>query len=135
MKEKIMSKLPLIYTYYTIIILVTCIYNLILGNNLIEIQWFVEVLGGLVAFSILDLFIDKINFKSFIGASLTESLIGYLLFLAISYFFQWVPFTLDGTIHFSVIYIIIIIIGISYFYYRNKMQANELNQLIQNRNK
>ena len=54
MKEKIMSYLPFIFTYYTIIVLSTCTYNSLLGNSYMKNTWFFEVLAYQIIFTIFD---------------------------------------------------------------------------------
>lgn len=130
MKEKIMTRLPYIFAYYTIIILVTCIYNLLLGNTLIQIQRFLELFVFLVIFCILDRALAGINFKSDLSYTIAEIGIAYALFLLFSYFFHWVAFTPGKLLEATLLFIIIVIIGVAYMNYRYKLRTKELNELI-----
>lgn len=134
MKEKIMSRLPFIYTYYTIIIFVTCIYNLAIGNTLIEIRWFIELFAFLVIFVILDQVFSHINFKSFFTCAISESAVAYVLLLVFSYFFKWITFAPEQILRLTILFLIIVTIGISYMNYRNKLHSKELNELIKKQN-
>lgn len=134
MKEKIMERLPFIFCYYTIIILVSCIYNLSIGNTLIEIAWFVELFAFLVVFTILEYFLNRIDFKNFWTCAVTETSFAYLLFLVFAYCFDWVRFTPDQLIRVTTLFVIIAVLGITYMNYRHKLRAKELNELIQRRN-
>lgn len=130
MKEKIMTRLPFIFSYYTIIVLVTCIYNLITGYSLIRISWFLELFGFLVVFTVLDHAIGSINFKSNLTCTLTEIGTAYVLFLVFSYFFHWVSFTPGKLLSATLLFLLIVVSGISYMYYRHKLRTRELNELI-----
>lgn len=134
MKEKIMERLPIIFCYYTIITIVCCIYNLFMGNRLIEIVWFVELFAFLVVFNLLDHFINQIDFKSFWTCAIAETGFAYLLFLVFAYCFDWVRFTPEQLIRATVLFVINAALGITYMNYRHKLRAKELNELIQRRN-
>lgn len=134
MKEKIMARLPFIFAYYTIIILVTCIYNLLMGNTLIRIQWFLELLAFLVVFVILDNALGHINFKSELSIVLAETGVAYVLFLVFSYFFHWVTFTPGKLLGATVPFVISVVIGVAYMNYRYKLRTKELNELIKKQN-
>ena len=131
MKEKIMSHLPFIYAYYTIIVFVTCAANLIAGYNFMETGWFIELFVFLVVFTIFDTLMGNINFKSFLSCALAESVAGYILFMIFSYFFEWVDFTPEGLLYATILFIIIVVIGISYMNYQHKLRTKELNESIQ----
>lgn len=130
MKEKIMKRLPFIFAFYTIIILVTCIYNLLLGNTLIEIQWFLELFSFLVIYAILERILACVNFKRDLLYTIAETGMGYALFLIFSYFFHWVKFTPEKLLGATLLFIICAVFGIVYMNYRYKLRAKELNELI-----
>ena len=130
MKEKIMVRLPFIFSFYTIIILVSCIYNLLLGNTLIQIQWFLELFAFLVIYAILERVLACINFKSDLLYTIAEIGMGYALFLVFSYFFHWVDFTPGKLLGATLLFIICAVLGIAYMNYRYKFRTKELNELI-----
>jgi len=130
MKEKIMARLPLIFAYYTIIILVTCIYNLSLGYTMMQNRWFIELFVCLVIFAVLERVLACINFKSDLLYTIAEIGMAYALFLVFSYFFHWVAFTPGKLLEVTLLFIIISVIGIAYMNYRYKLRAKELNELI-----
>ena len=135
MKEKIMERLPFIFCYYTIIILVTCIYNLSIGNTLIEIAWFVELFAFLVVFTVLEYFLNRIDFKNFWTCAIAETGFAYLLFLIFAYCFNWVTFTPAQLISATILFVVIAVLGIAYMNYRHKLRTRELNELLQKRNR
>ena len=130
MKEKIMKRLPFIFTYYTLIVLVTCIYNLSLGYTMMQNRWFIELFVFLVIFAVLERVLACVNFKSDLLYTVAEIGMAYVLFLIFGYFFQWVEFTPGNLLAVTILFIIIAVIGVSYFNYRYKMQTKELNELL-----
>ena len=91
MKEKIMGRLPFIFAYYTIISVISCVYNLLAGNSHIQLNWFLELFAFLVIFVLLDELLGCINFKSDFTFVLAETGVAYLLFLLFGYFFTGFP--------------------------------------------
>ncbi|MBP3609361.1 MAG: hypothetical protein J6J42_03375 [Lachnospiraceae bacterium] len=130
MKEKIMAKLPFIFSYYTIIVVVTCSYNLLIGNTLIRIGWFLELLACLVVFVLLDHAFGFINFKSNLTCLLAETGAAYILFLVFSFFFHWNGFTPGKLLTSTLLFLIVAVTGITYSNYRHKLRTKELNNLI-----
>lgn len=130
MKEKIMARLPFIFAYYTIIVLVTCIYNLSLGYTMMQNWWFIELFVYLVILAVLERVLAAINFKSDLLYTIAEIGMAYALFLLFSYLFHWVEFTPGNLLATTILFIIIAVIGISYFNYRYKLRTKELNELL-----
>ena len=130
MKEKIMARLPFIFTYYTIIVLVTCIYNLSLGYTMMQNRWFIELFVFLVIFAVLERVLACVNFKSALLYTVAEIGMAYVLFLIFAYLFQWVEFTPVDLLAVTVLFILIAVIGVSYFNYRYKLRTKELNELL-----
>ena len=130
MKEKIMARLPFIFTYYTIIVLVTCIYNLSLGYTMMQNRWFIELFVFLVIFAVLERVLARINFKSDLLYTVAEIGMAYVLFLVFGYLFQWVEFTPVSLLSVTILFIIIAVIGVWYFNYRYKLRTKELNELL-----
>ncbi len=130
MKEKIMARLPFIFAYYSIITIVTCTYNLLLGYTLMENRWFLELLAFLVVFTVLDHVISFINFRSYIACTLMEIVAAYSLFLIFSYFFGWISFTPQKLLSATLLFLLIAVVGIAYMNYRYKLRTKELNDLI-----
>ena len=135
MKEKLVSRLPLIFTYYTIIIIVTCTYNLFIGSTIIQTRWFLELFAVLVVYTILDQVFDYIDFKSYLTFVLAEAGAAYVLFLVFSYFFQWISFTPNQLLPATLLFAVIVAIGATYFNYRFQLRTKELNDLIKNQHK
>ena len=130
MKEKIMARLPFIFAFYTIIVLVTSIYNLLLGNTLIEIQWFLELFAFLVLFALLERVLAVINFKSDLSYTIAEFVMGYVLFLLFSYMFHWIAFTPGNLLVATALFLICSVSGVAYLNYRYKLRTKELNELL-----
>lgn len=134
MKEKIMSRLPIIYVYYTLIVFICCTYNLLMGYTSMNTGWFVELLVFLVVFNIFDYLLGNVNFKSFWTCAVAETAMAYVLFLVFAYFFKWVAFTPEQLLRATILFIIIAICGITYMNYRHKLRSKELNELLQKKN-
>ncbi len=130
MKEKIMKRLPFIFAYYTIIVLVTCIYNLSLGYTMMQNRWFIELFVFLVIFAVLERVLACVNFKSDLLYTVAEIGMAYVLFLVFGYLCQWVEFTPVSLLSVTILFIIIAVIGVSYFNYRYKLRTKELNELL-----
>jgi len=130
MKEKIMKRLPFIFAYYTIIVLVTCIYNLLLGNTLIEIQWFLELFAFLVLYALLERVLAAVNFKSDMLYTIAEFGMGYALFLLFGYIFHWIAFTPGKLLEATILFLICSLSGVAYLNYRYKLRTKELNELL-----
>ncbi len=130
MKEKIMKRLPFIFAYYTIIVLVTCIYNLSLGYTMMQNWWFIELFVYLVIFALLERVLAGINFKSDLHYTVAEIGMAYALLLVFSYLFQWVEFTPVNLLAATILFIISAVIGVSYMNYRYKLRTKELNELL-----
>ena len=134
MKEKIMERLPIIYVYYTLIVFISCTYNLLMGYTSMNTRWFVELLIFLVVFNIFDYLLGNVNFKSFWSCAIAETAMAYVLFLVFAYFFKWVAFTPEQLLRATILFIIIAISGITYMNYRHKLRSKELNELLQKQN-
>lgn len=130
MKEKIMARLPFIFAYYTIISVISCIYNLVLGNSHIQLRWFLELFAFLVIFVLLDQALGCINFKSNLLFLLAEISVAYVLFLIFGYFFHWIAFTPGKLLGATLLFFINVVIGVAYMNYRYKLRTKELNELI-----
>lgn len=135
MKENIMSRLPFIFAYYTIIVIITCASNLLVGNSSLQTRWFLELFVFLVIYSILHQALDSINFKRNWTFLLSEIGMAYVLFLVFGYAFQWFIFTPERLLFMTLIFVIIVVIGVSYMNYRHKLRTKELNDLIQRQHK
>ena len=130
MKEKIMKRLPFIFAYYTIIVLVTCIYNLSLGYTMMQNWWFIELFVYLVIFSLLERVLAVINFKSDLSYTIAEFVMGYVLFLLFGYMFHWISFTPGNLLAATVLFLICSVSGVMYLNYRYKLRTKELNELL-----
>ena len=133
MKERMITRLPSIFAYYTIIILTTSIYNLANGNTMISLSWFVELFVFLVIFNFADQVLEHVNFKSFLGCAVAETSLAYALFLVFAYVFHWINFTPSLLLRATLLFVLIAVIGISYMNYQHKLRAREINNLIQER--
>lgn len=130
MKEKIMKRLPFIFAYYTIIVLVTCIYNLSLGYTMMQNWWFIELFVYLVIFALLERVLAVINFKSDLSYTIAEFVMGYVLFLLFGYMFHWISFTPGNLLAATVLFLICSVSGVMYLNYRYKLRTKELNELL-----
>ena len=134
MKEQIMSRLQIIYIYYTLIVFICSIYNLLQGYTAMNTHYFVELFVFLVMFNIFDTLLEHVNFKSFWSCAVAETGMAYALFLIFAYFFGWITFTPEHLLHATILFLIIAVLGISYINYQHKLRSKELNELLQKRN-
>lgn len=134
MKEKLLSRLPHIYAYYSIIILVSSIYNMLLGNTQMNISYFVELFGFLAVFFLVEPIFAGINFKSFWFWAVTETGLAYVIFLVFAYIFKWIQFTAEEFIPVSILFVLIAAVGIYYINFQHRLHTKELNELIRKQN-
>lgn len=134
MKEQIISRLPIIYIYYTLIVFICSTYNLLMGYTSMSTRYFVELFGFLIVFNVFDALLEHVNFKSFWSCAAAETAMSYVLFLVFAYFFSWIAFTPESLVHATILFLIIAILGISYINYKHKLRSKELNELLQKRN-
>jgi len=134
MKEQLISRLSIIYIYYTLIVFICSAYNLLMGYTTMSTSYFVELFVFLIVFNIFDALLGNINFKSFWTCAAAETAISYVLFLVFAYFWNWIAFTPESLIHATILFLIIAILGISYINYNLKLRSKELNELLQKRN-
>lgn len=129
-----MSRLPNIYAYYSTIIFVSSVYNLLLGNTQIEITYFIELFGFLMVFFFVEPLFEAINFKSFWSWAIVETTFAYVLFLIFAYLFKWVSFTPEQLIPVSILFLLIAALGIYYINCQHRLRTKELNELIRKQN-
>ena len=134
MKEQLLSRLSIIYIYYTLIVFFSSTYNLLMGYTIMSTRYFVELFLFLIVIIILDALLENVNFKSFWSCAAAETGIAYVLFLVFAYFLNWIAFTLEGLIHATILFLMIAVLGISYINYKLKLRSKELNELLQKRN-
>lgn len=132
--KKLMSHMHAIYTYYTITVLVVCVFNLLRGYTLMDITWFLELLLFFIVFTVIERFMEKIRFKNSFTCTVAISAAAYCLVLIFSYLFYWIRFTPLELLFATLMFLIITIAGTSYMRYRYKLQIKEINDLLQKKN-
>lgn len=133
MKKMILFRIQAISFYFTATVLISSLSNLSEGFASMSNLGLVEMFGFIVLCNIVDIFMNKIDFKSYFSYLFTESCIIYMLFLLFSYFTNWFEFTPIRLIHVTLLFILITAIGYYYFYQRHKMTSDEVNQLLKER--
>jgi hypothetical protein len=133
MKKMILTRIPAISFYFTITVLISSISNLLEGYRSMGNLGLIEIFLFITLCNIINIFVNKIDFKSYISYVLTESSIIYVLFLLFCYITHWIEFSMMRFIYVTIIYILITIIGYFYFYQRHKMNSDEVNQLLKKR--
>lgn len=129
----ILTRIPAISFYFTITVLISSISNLLEGYHSMGNLGLIEIFLFITLCNIINIFVNKIDFKSYISYVLTESSIIYVLFLLFCCITHWIEFSMMRFIYVTIIYILITIIGYFYFYQRHKLNSDELNQLLQER--
>lgn len=88
------------------------------------------LLGWLIACQVVDWLMDKIEFRKWSHYCVTESVILYLLSLAVFGIFLWDSWNLSRLAAFTVIFLITDGFIFWYFHKRQEIQAREINELI-----
>lgn len=124
--------LPAISMAFMIIILLAGFINQILYDNQNGfISFIFEVFVYLIITCIIDELIGRIDFKSYIGHFLSESILIYPITIFFSVIFGWFAMNVVNLILYSVIYLCIMIGIHLYFYYIEKMNVTEINRLLE----
>lgn len=133
MKNFLWNRIPSFCICFTLIVLGNWILNMLWGG---QTSLFLPVLFvWLVMCQVIDMLIDKIEFRKWIHYFLTESAVLYLLSLLISRVFFWDSMDTSIWISFTVIFAITDGFIFWYFRKRQEIQAKEINQIIQERKK
>lgn len=135
MADKILKTyIPVISMSFTAIILLAGVINLSYER---EQNYFVifayEIAGYLILTCILNDLIGKIDFKTYLGHFLAETVILYPVTMFFALEFNWIGISIRNIILCSFIYLIVMTGNHLYFYYKEKNCAEEINRLLEER--
>ncbi len=134
---KIFSKyyFPDICISFTVIIICSSIWNIVMNNDSGLNIWFVLELAGIIALnSIIAYFLSKVEFKKWIYYWLIQGLIDYAVAFAAGYFLNWFGFRIESIVLFTIIFLIAFLSIILYTYQMQKQEEERINRLIEQRN-
>lgn len=124
--------LPAISMAFTIIILLAGIINWIVDKNLSNFVAFIfEVFVYLIITCIMDELIGRIDFKSYIGHFISESLLIYPVTMIFGIRFRWFGLSVTNLLFCSFIYLCVMIGIHLYFYILEKINVAEINSLLE----
>ena len=128
MKNLFFVRIPSTCICFTLIILATALNNLFYGAEvpLFPIVLFVWIL----VCQAIDWLFSFINFKSWLQYCLTESIVLYAGSLAVALLFHWISFSAYHLVSFTVIFSIVDIAVFRYFKHRQKLLAEEINEML-----
>ena len=90
-----------------------------------------QVLGWIVACQVIDWLLCHFDFKSWLQYYLVESSVFYVATLAVALVFRWAAATVPSIVLFSILFLAVDSFVFWYFYRRQRLLAQELNQLLQ----
>lgn len=118
---------------FTGAVLFCCFYNLMIGNSFLSIQFLLQLLGFFILSELFDMILGKVPFKTYWGYFLTEAIIIYILLLLIGYWGYWYSFTFRSLGSITIYYVIALTLIHYHFYRISKLKADEINQLLKER--
>ena len=129
MKQFLFVRIPSICICFTAIMLCSLGVNLLSGWSVSPFPF--QVLGWIVACQIIDWLLCHLEFKSWLQYYLVESSILYVSTLAVALLFRWTAATVQSIVVFSILFLAVDSFVFWYFYRRQRLLAQELNQLLQ----
>ena len=79
--------------------------------------------------------LGRIEFKSYVTYFLVEAGISYIILLLCNYFWNWFSFTPSRMLKVTIIFLLIMAAVHYYFYCLAKSSADEINELLQEKEK
>ncbi|MDF2800991.1 MAG: hypothetical protein K0S61_894 [Anaerocolumna sp.] len=127
--------LPSISITFMLSILISVVWNVILGNT--ENTYFnfiIQLFSFLILVQIIDFFISKINYRNYFGYFATANIIYFIVYMTFGYFFHWFGFRLINIIINTSSFIIVTTFIHYHFHRLFQLEAEEINRLIDSRN-
>lgn len=133
MENKILKTyIPAISIGFTVTILLAGILNLMYEREQNSFVVFAYQLAGyLVLTCILDDLIGRIDYKTFLGHFLTETVLLYPITMFFALKFRWIGTSTTNIALCSAIYFFVMAGNHLYFYYKEKNSAEEINRLLE----
>lgn len=129
MKHLFWNRIPSICICFTLIVLSSFLVNTVYG---VETSSFpVVMFVWILICQVIDWLVSFINFKSWWGYCLTESLILYAASFAVGVVLRWFALESAGILTFTAIFVVVDMLVFWYFRYRQKLVADEINAYLQ----
>lgn len=125
--------LPSTAMTFSATILCACILNLMEGYGALSNWWILQLFGYILTIEVVDMLLENVEFKSYLGYFVTETVIAYGLLLAFGYFGRWFSFTVGRLLPVTVIFLLIYAGIHRYFYQMAKNDADEINRYCSDR--
>ncbi|MBQ7944301.1 MAG: DUF3021 family protein [Lachnospiraceae bacterium] len=132
MKQLLKIYLPSTCITFTLSLLGTSILNLINGFPYQSNGWILLLFGFIVVIDLIDYGLSFIDFYSYKTYFVVELIVTYLLMLIAGFWGNWFSFTASSIISVSVVFLIVYCCVHGYFYKRARVEAEEINSLINN---
>lgn len=130
MKQLIQTYLPSACITFTLSVLGSAIYNLLLGNPYQLQGWLLLLFVYIAVLDLVDYGLSYINFRTYQAYFVTELIIFYIFLLIVGYFGKWFTFTAPSLIAISSMFLVIYCCIHAYFCKLRKYEADEINQLL-----
>lgn len=131
MKNFLTVRVPSVCICFTLLLLANAVLNLLGGIGTEGYDFTVLVLFLIILLcQAVDIALDHVEFRTWRQYCITESLILYVVTLTMSRIFFWPSFSARQLIIFTTIFLLIVTAVFSYFRKLQRMQADEINALI-----
>lgn len=131
MKQFLFARIPSICICFTGIILGSLVANLLAGWPVSPFPF--QLLGWIVVCQGIDWLLSHLDFKRWLHYCLVEGTIFYVVSLPAALTFHWATVTVESIVAYSIIFLAVYLLLIWYFRRRQQLLAQELNQLLQER--
>lgn len=134
MKAILKKYIPDFSVAFTMLVLLASITNLMNGDTRDGFILFIlEAAGYLLIAVVIDYLLGKVNYKSYISQFLTETCILYPITMACGLYLHWFGWSFTKLILYTFLYLFIMVLLHYYFYRVSKKDAEEINELLKNR--
>lgn len=131
MKNFLTVRVPSVCICFTLLLLANAVLNLLSSIGTEGYDFTVLVLFLIILLcQAVDIALDHVEFRTWRQYCITESLILYVVTLTMSRIFFWPSFSARQLIIFTAIFLLIVTAVFSYFRKLQRMQADEINALI-----
>ena len=112
-----------------------CVSNLLEGYTCLDNRVVLQILGFIIGMEGINGLLGRIEFKSYVTYFLVEAGISYIILLLCNYFWNWFSFTPGRMLKVTIIFLLIMAAVHYYFYCLAKSSADEINELLQEKEK
>lgn len=108
-----------------------CVSNLLEGYECLDNRVVLQILGFIMGMEIINILLERIEFKSYVTYFLAETGISYIILLLCNYVWEWFAFTPSRVLKVTIIFLLIMAGVHYYFYCLSKSSADEINEILQ----